>query len=362
MACALDYIIDNIAEWAKANQGDGFKIYLWTDVQVAAANVPEQYSEYIQNKHGLKVEDHTKSSPTNNSGSIYIKDVNKEGFTDPLYIYLRNKLKRNWGELSDIMRKRILAKRGGTYLDCPDVAPGKNKLAESKLFDEPPNTHILGIDYFPQAENITVDAFNPSRRILTSNDALLCTQANPILIKARDDIAFNFELDLSTKQRQTIRAAYAAHDTLHDTINRTGAPLIYNNFEDAKKIGELNFVVQLNNQSIQLSPLRSETTEFIQPKRGFNTSFTWLATPVTDFAIFSKDHNQAEEIALNRVISTIKYEMEHFKTLRLDSHIDELIQCLKCKDTPEKAINLLINRTKWNQSRLQPYTGRATHL
>lgn len=313
--------LKKLLRWVQINQEDGFQFILWIDKNLASKNVIPAYLEFFKN-NGVTIADCTRREES--SAPLVIRDLNEMG-VDEIHTYISLKLKRNYGEISDYTRFKLLLLHGGFYFDLPDIEVGEKKLIESGLFDRYFQRHVLACDYHTQTDQ------RPDARsmieIETNTDALITTPNNPLI----EQILQNMTVNLSTPTTIDNMCWYAyGQDNYRHTITTTGPQVLQDLLLHRKKLPSGMFQIECNGELVDIPPLRDISFTYIEhTKRIHDVGITWYCTPVVkavDVLGAEKKEEEAIRFAFQIALRSIIFEVQHLDILRLDSHIDEITE------------------------------------
>jgi mannosyltransferase OCH1-like enzyme len=323
----------SVRNWREKNPS--FKLWLWVDKKSAAneaswANILADFRSSLPDSVQLKDIENEKGSDGKSMADEYIR-------------YEIDKLKPNYGSSSDLLRYKILFRFGGAYFDF-DISPGATSLANSGIFNKSYKYHCLYVS--KNSQN--------SGRI--GNDAFICTPGNPYMQRMYDtainhytlridspsyDPSNYFHINVST-DNSPVFLAYYDEDKQHryDSIpNRTG-PLVTRlaigaAMLDEREQTELQRVIEQKHECCNLI-FYQKIHPIISHMNGLTIPFdcnggTWLKP--------KKSIQLEEEKLLARLTSTIKFEAEKSKILRLDDHVKWLI--LLARFDENKAIHCI---------------------
>lgn len=333
--------VKNIARWIDANKDiKDFTAYLWIDKETVAKdeNVVESYIALFK-KMGVNVYDESNTS-AKKQPYLILRDIKTNNLRDEHVAYEIDKLRPNYGSSSDLLRYRILATYGGFYCDCTDVKPGKNSLAT--IFSQQYNVdNIMYLEHCPQQPNATPAKIAVFGINELGNDTFATNKHNSTALKMMILARQRYTLPLNTNFLQYIVTAHTGNNIKDTTIWRTGPALVRD------VLFELKYVIQdgrllSENLKDEVLRFRDGNAEFAIP--GDNTG-NWLNSRITKYEN-SKD-------AIDKVIQTIKFEAKHFKVLRLDDHISDLIESTEGNIDVAKALEELKVVIEENKKNIQ---------
>lgn len=331
-----------IARWINANKDiKDFKAYLWIDKETVAKdeNVVERYIALFK-KLGVNVYDESNTSEKKQPYLI-LRDIKTNNLRDEHVAYEIDKLRPNYGSSSDLLRYRILATYGGFYCDCTDVKPGKDSLAT--IFSRQYNVdNIMYLEHCPQQPNAAPDKIAVFGINELGNDTFATNKHNSTALKMMILAHQRYTLPLNTNFSQYIVTAHTGNNIKDTTIWRTGPALVRDVlFEELKYVIKDGRLVSANLKD-EVLRFRDGNAEFAIP--GNNTG-NWLNSRITKYEN-SKD-------AIDKVIQTIKFEAKHFKVLRLDDHISDLIESTEGKIDVVKVLEELKVVIEENKKNIQ---------
>jgi hypothetical protein len=312
----------NILDWAKANISGEFEIWVWTDKRSYPGGEEALKKNYTETFHQSKQgkEDLVSLNPdfTQGSSPFKLKDVQDEGVATTPAMYEMKKLRPNYGASSDLLRYAILQKFGGAYFDS-DVRRGTLSLTDSGIFDRVYLDHQLFLETNSQGAG------------LIGNDSFITTAGNPFFAKLLQKALDGYMLSES----DSITAAYMMDDISKDgyfesiTIKRTGPSVVQDLVPPSMTVSASDF----ENTTIVISPMVFQGQGLTTP---VTNSRNWTAMPITQH----KDWRTA----LDAIKFTIAFELDHFKILRLDDHIDNLAKA--CGMSPQEAERCIYENIK----------------
>lgn len=174
-----------IAKWALKNPD--FKIYLWVDEKTSGSSLNDLIIRYQESfEQAYKFVFQQEVQPVSEIPNVLqVHDIRAEGICakeDNLVDYELDRVDPNYGASSDILRRRILTKKGGLYADS-DVGSGINPLGDLPEFSKC-DTQVLYVDHLMQynTEKLTEELLSsfPAKRDRIGNDSFICTPEHPL--------------------------------------------------------------------------------------------------------------------------------------------------------------------------------------
>jgi hypothetical protein len=304
--------IQTVLAWKEKNPS--FNVWLWVDKRSVSSE--EVWKKSLEDYQGMI------------SNNIRIKDVeNVEDdemiLTDEFSRYEIDRLRPNYGASSDLLRYEILFQYGGAYFDS-DVTPGLVSLEESGLFGKDYDRHYLSVDN------------NSQNTGEIGNDALICTTANPLMLKIKRQAINHYTLQAQQLPKDckdervhlvTFNAphmmAYFYEDPhyIEDVTSRRSGPfcvrLVVEDEENKIHNGK-TYISEIGRMQNITKPLPAN-------------SRSWIGMDLTI--------NLEDDKCLERIKMTINFEFNKFKILRLDDHINNLMEANKCNEN--QAFNVI---------------------
>ena len=235
---------------------------------------------------------------------------------------------------------------GGIYIDCTDVKSNVNcPLINTDIFGDREGPHVLYVDHCSQIANPSTSSLADfSKKALVKgagNDALICSQNNPLLQLISNQCFKNYDL-AEAKLETRIKLAHTSRNMRNVTIERTGPAVISQLFEEhIHERTDKTLIIKLNEQEskseILIKPIRNPERSLVQSSEE-NTLY-WLIKKITKF--------ENDDDIIDRIQKTIIFESIHFKIIRLDDHIDDYIATVEeyeidLENKEEVVANLLI--------------------
>lgn len=296
--------IDIVKSWAIDNPT--FAIFLWIDPESASSSsTVERNTKYYHELLG-DFEDriHFKDieNTKNHQGSI-VK------MADEYIRYEIDRLRPNYGASSDLLRYKILYEFGGAYFDS-DVRPGNKTLERSLIFDAEQKEHRLYVDN------------NSQNTGMVGNDALICSSHNPLMHQIWETAIQRYHLEYKNFDPESDPylynllppiITYQYDDStyiLESTLSKTGPLCIRKNVET--ETGELKEVADDKTPMIRLM---EDLTFVTKNDRG------WVGKPLLKLT---------PDETIRKINSSVAFEVNKLKLLRLDDHVNNLIEVTKC--------------------------------
>lgn len=354
-----DKNIEVMISWKKENPD--FAIWLWVDKKTYKETDENENLRTLRQYYQKKFQYFIQKEQI--IDELQIKDITEEGISDEHVRYEIDKLLPNYGASSDILRYKILYRYGGAYFDT-DVAPPINENNEfikpitltellTKYEDADHILHISYIDHLPQRpnQNVRIDdlqKFQINSEASLGNDAFVCSENNPLMNLIYQECISNYNLlDLATKLNQTndefckikefhyektlIRMCYGSNNRLYHTLQMTGPSHVKRVIrekrdentqtfklaqdEEFKEETEIIYRKKVFGNNVHIVPLRTLSYVAIAPFE-INT-LNWLQV--------SPQKTDDIEKIVKKILGEIEFEVEHFKILRLDDHMEILL-------------------------------------
>lgn len=275
-----------VLEWARQNIPDGFEVWLWVDKSSFPGGMDKLKTQYSLCFNDSKKDSEQIIDFSDPNCPFKLKDITDEGVSNE---HIFNEIKRllpNYGASSDLLRYCILLNFGGAYFDS-DVKPSGTKLIELNIFGGI-KSHCLVINN------------NSQNSKKAGNDSFVCSQNHPLMLLIFKT-AMNRCVSRGEDPYTQIPEAYCSDDKAFmrsDTIGRTGP-------------GVIQLICLRNKSSNQiLFGLDKYTID-----EGNDRS--WLGAGI-------RNCNSINEAFLE-VQWLIAHEAKHFRMLKLDTHINNLI-------------------------------------
>jgi hypothetical protein len=240
--------------------------------------------------------------------------------SDEYIRYEIDRMRPNYGISSDLLRYKILDAIGGAYFDS-DVKPGKVTLEESGIFDREFDKPQLYLDRNSQGQN------------KIGNDALISTPNNPVMQNilhaakshyhlsskdlVGDDYLYRSNLVIAENNSPPV-ITYQYDEREYITLAtpfKTGPFCVRKNVEtedvELKSYEECGS--QLDNMEDLVTP---------SPNNG-----GWVGKPIA---------RRTFEEASRIILDSINWEMNKLGILRIDDHINNLVESSRCE--PGRAI------------------------
>jgi hypothetical protein len=321
-----------ILQWARNNPR--FHIYLWVDYRTAP---PDIHLERLYQEQFIHLAEVTSLDPALVRQNLRIKDIEAEQVVDECSRYEISRLRPNYGASSDLLRYRILHQFGGAYFDS-DVSPGQINL---ESISEQQAGHCLYVD----------DNSQNSGRI--GNDAFICTQYNPIMKAIYDRAIANYFIPPAVERREPLEEKGAEQEEL---LWYNEAQIITYYFDEEPSVGTESYTVLATIERTGPACVRSVLEEYKLLPSSEGTPLIRMdrltaPMPNTRNWIGKKLSTMlAERQILEIVQDNMRFEIIHFKLLRLDDHIRNLIELFPHKTDEmiryvlSKAEELLANK------------------
>jgi hypothetical protein len=332
-----------VMQWLLKNPE--FTIYLWIDEKTCGLikDTLDYYAEEFRCIYEKLTEIDSYNEPfvthENNEketiipGKIIIKDIERNGLRNKWVSYFIGLASPNYGASSDLIRCPALS-LGGAYFDT-DVGPGSTHLGELSIFNEFGSHRIL-LDDFAQVRELTneqmqarFDLENFALEQAVGNDTFGCTEKNPLM-----DCFFNFSvarlIEISKDKNGRFALCYGFRDIKYLTIYATGPKstrdciaLYPYTLHNKTLRGGFDVIIDPRGKSIlfkpkgpivEISPIRYPGSD---PVVSFSPEHNWLKKKINHF----------EPAELKKTVKdTMLFECEHFKIVRVDDHIEDLIK------------------------------------
>lgn len=324
--------LENVKAWAACNPA--FEIYLWIDSKNASPEEIELTKQYYREKLDLKEKQ---------EGKLKFKDIeeeksslaDEEGRIVNEYIrYEIDRLRPNYGASSDLLRYKILYEFGGAYFDS-DVKPETN-------------THLMDIFSRAGEDNLHHLYVNPNsqgdNRI--GNDALICTCYNPLIEKIFRTAMKHYQFQLNNISSPDDDIFYntnqhIAESTSPPTITYLYDDLAYIEAFTPTKTGPACVMKVINvtgRDDLKEADENKESTIGSIENLISLTSNTreWIGKSIQKFI--------DDTLCISKIKSTMEFEAKEFKLLRLDDHINNLLEASDyyAQDS-DSAINMIIS-------------------
>lgn len=337
--------MDNLVRWCISNPG--FTINLWVDSRTSGkslASFQENYQEKFKTAYQRVYKQLFKESVAGQDiplRDFQIKDIRAEKDVCPdvdIVDYAIDRIDPNYGLSSDVLRYRILYKYGGVYADVTDVKPADNKmgvLEQLEEFKKDSSDHVLYVEHLSQQvqpTNVQLANFDfpdlsqckeeEREGIIAThklgNDVFVCTPQNPIMKVLSRQVEQNFK---PTDTREMIKMAYYGHNQKDITVEKSGPEMVRKVIMDPasgplQKTNAFEYKKIVNGTPVFIKPLRCSLYQISQPA-GRNTRY-WNDVDVDLNVIGNID------IACNKLIQLMAYEMGYMHVLRLEDHFRTL--------------------------------------
>jgi hypothetical protein len=253
-----------------------------------------------------------------------------------------NRLRPNYGGSSDFLRYLICYHFGGAYFDT-DVAPGQYALDKTIPFgvvhthqlyqlvestpqpDESTQPHQLYVDHLSQEERCTQTQLSTFAlylrhlKIQVGNDTLVCSKHNPLMWQFYKESVASYHLDNMDepmKKHLQLISTYNADDIQETTIFRTGPRCMLRTLKRYIPANDTHPVktITVAGQSVQVKPVRCSAYQLTQP---LPNKQDWLKVPLIQ--------SPSLNAAISLVIRTVVFEYQYFKIIRLDDHINDIL-------------------------------------
>lgn len=308
---------------------DEFKAFLWIDKKTTSARVIADYKQLFQSK-GISVLDETETSSSQVSApQLFIMDIETHGLRNEFVSYEIEKLRPNYGSSSDLLRYEILHTYGGFYCDCTDVSSGITPLVT--IFEEKFQRDVLYLDHCPQQPYAPAEKLQNFGVNELGNDTFAVTKNNQVMSIILNKARQQYDLLSEKLELSHIIVAHSGNNTKDITIARTGPGLVR-----AVLLGDMTCTNQDTgvlisaDKKLEIRRVRDGAITLTQPKS--NTG-SWLNMRIT--------RHENPEDAIKAVIETIKFEATHFKILRLDDHVKDLLESTNNQLTPKQILDRL---------------------
>jgi hypothetical protein len=349
--------IDIVSRWAKANENvNGFRACLWVDKTTAGKSLEDLVREYKElfAKNGITVLEETESKSVDitkiKPPPLIIRDIGR--LRDEYVAYEIDKLRPNYGSSSDILRYQILLREGGLYGDCSDVDVGPDGL--EKIFAQNFKKHALFLEHRPQQPQASQQNLETFELRQLGNDTFIATAPfplNPALKRIVEMCRQNYELPEQLGAAH-IFVAHSGNNIKDITIGRTGPGLVRQTLLREMKCQQVEGILLDEKKEVEIHRVRNGTNlSLVTPNT--NTG-NWLNTRITRY-------EDQPELALQAVINTIKFEATHFKILRLDDHINDIVASTGGKIKSREALEHITPIIKENQGKIK-YTQLTGQL
>ncbi len=263
-------------------------------------------------------------------GKIILKDIEKNGLRNKWVAYFIDLIRPNYGASSDILRNKILYRYGGAYFDT-DIQVGKTTLRELSIFTQP-GGHRMLLDDFSQRQHLSVEMIESHFSLLTvGNDAIICTKANPLMLAITEFLEKRIE-DMQNHDDRKYALCYGSQDIKFISIFMTGPKALQDcidfypcssNLNTLR--GGYNLTVDSNGKHflrnpagpvVEICPLRYSG---VFPNQPLPPTHSWLKASKSEYS-------NLDELKI-ATLNTIMMEKLHFKIVRVDDHIEDLISC-----------------------------------
>lgn len=339
--------IELVSSWIKANdKTEGFIANLWVDKLTAEKSLVEVYKELFK-AHGITVLDEQEAKITDISkiipAPLILRDIAANNYRNEYVAYEIDKLRPNFGSSSDLLRYAILLKEPGFYCDCSDVGVGTTKL--SSLFSQAFRRHAVFLEHRPQqplAEQALLERFDIDQ---LGNDTFAVTAGpdlNPALFEMVKMSRKNYDLSVELS-RNHLRVAHSGNNIKDITIRRTGPGLVRQVLEEEMGCKEDAGILVDSKGKVEIHRVRDGVSSLVTPK--VNTC-NWLSMRITPY-------RDEPNLAIQAVINTIKFEAKHFKVLRLDDHICDVVASTGGKISSREALAALTPVIKENSGNIK---------
>ena len=270
-------------------------------------------------------------------GKIIIKDIFTNKLRNIWISYFIELLKPNYGASSDLLRDLAL-ELGGAYFDS-DVAPGPTCLGTLPIFNES-GIHRVMLDDFSQKGVLTSQQRsapftleNSELKQRVGNDVIGSTKGNPLL-SCFYDFSINRLIELGKSKEGRFALCYGSRDIKYLTVYATGPQSVRDCIDFYPQVphnrnprGGFDVVIDPNGKSriwsavgpkVEISPIRYGNTDPIKP---LIPTHNWLKVDNTRYHRL----NQLKSALVNVIL----FEVAHFHILRIDDHIEDLIELSK---------------------------------
>ncbi len=318
-----------ILEWRQKHPN--FEINFWVDEKTEGplSDIRKSYQKGFEDaakELGIPCEFST----------IQYKDITKEGVASEYSRYEVDRLRPNFGAIGDLLRHRIQEKFGGVYVDS-DVYPGEIALDDPSsgiVFDEKLSSHQFFYD--PNSQNTG----------LIGSDFLVSTINSPVM----EDIRAVAEFNYLPGDGKTPRSYFSEH--LDSPMTSTycskfiDSPSALAHSYDSKSAVVFNTPILTGPSSIKdvieayaeikhihggLNPISPKLRGLRKmPGAGVNdASWTLLSLyyPPSDMSL-----DERKAIVYEKIIDSLRFEANIRGFLRLDDHLNNMIEILKVPD------------------------------
>lgn len=200
------------------------------------------------------------------------------------------------------------------------------------------------------------------------NDAMICTPRNPIILMMLDKICNHYHLHPSQSSR-ILRECYAGRDRRNISIDRTGPSvnqhvfqantdlqveiipreesddiILLHCYEEEHFERPIDVALAYNEKVISEEPL-ARVVEF-QPMRSLLRELTCPAANAQNWLKSTVTIVPDGEECRKKILERIRFEIEHFKILRLDDYIEMMISSMRIVGKPlliEENTKVLLN-------------------
>jgi len=315
--------VDVVTDWA--NQNPGFQIYLWVDKSTGTDDMVQHYTTQFRER-GIHVSEGTgviaSDLPIDKPTPVVLLDVSSvhhttpggssSSFRDDFVAYEIDKPRPNYGASSDLLRYQILHEFGGAYFDF-DVLPGALSLKASGLFTEV-DQHVLYVDHYPQQPHATAEQLRHFRAEMIGNDTFICTPKNPLMAGVARQSRDHYRRGI-VPINLCLQLAHSGQNIQDMTIYATGPAIVRRVLlAGVEEQGDA-----LINRDVLIKRVRDgREMALTQPKK--NTAH-WLNAKMNEYKNLIDADRAFEQM--------IRFEMAHFKVLRLDDFVTDFKESCK---------------------------------
>ena len=307
--------IETVAKWLRANPH--FNVHFWI------AQRPNEPIDILKNQYVMYFRQCGLASQE--IDRIHLMDVAKipelatnERLKKCIY-YEMERLRANYGASSDLLRYLICYLYGGVYVDS-DVEPGLHPLGTIR-FGLVGEHQLLYVDHLTQKREVLMEQLKlfaleiKNFDISVGNDTFVCSQGNPLMRLFYEDALASYQnVDFDT----SFGLAYNAEEIRDITVFRTGPIRVREVLEKCGiKKDDIQPVkkITVEEQPVQVKPVRCPAYQLTQPFEVNRKD--WLKKGISKMPL---------EIVLEKAIMTVQFELETFRIIRLDGHIDEIFE------------------------------------
>lgn len=289
------YGVDNINAWLEQNPD--IEIKLWVDREGTPASVLERYSQEAYFQKAIE------------SGRFSLMDITEHGMVTEEARYEIDRLRPNYGAASDLLRYRILHKYGGAYYDC-DIEPADKRLdLLTKIWQE---------------DNKGFFRVVSPALLACNNDCFFVEPHSPLALAISQKTHAAYRLSWNHQGgREPVSLRDGEFPHLHTALffnyqTYCGEDVDYIFKSTLERTGPEALDIHIDDDDCDYIA----EAEVRQPL--VDHALSWVGRGVKPFPLADMEQ------ALACVIKEIDFELAHIGTLRLDAHIQNLLNALVC--------------------------------